>query len=250
MNDIIDFGQYKGQSFLKVPIGYLVFIETQINKDKINKKTYNKKRLKIIEHWLEERYLENDSYDKKKEWNIENQKSIKNSEKKVKEASVDIPEEIAIFIINTYGYDFSDKIAKEMEKQIKFNIFDNQEFTTLEKYFNLYPDKKDAISSILKECGTMGGLSESSRYIIENEHTTLIFSYFREITYKVDAIYTIEEHRQKSSAKRLLSSLNFIGSLYFDTKVTPLIHLLKNIGAHEVKVFQNKSSTQLILEVG
>jgi len=89
-------------------------------------------------------------------------------------------------------------------------------------------------------------------YVIKNYFKTLIFQSFDYELYRyaVSAIYTDENKRNQGSGRKLLTNLDFFGSLYFDTYTPELISLLKNIGAFEEEVFENKNSTQLVLDRG
>ncbi len=128
--------------------------------------------------------------------------------------------------------------------------FYNQDHITIEDYnkniSGLLPDLKN----IALKCGMVNGVSDYS-YIIENEHTILIYSVFpkRTCTYGVEVIFTDDKHRNKGSAKQLLKSLDFKASLYFDTYEDSLIHLVKELGGFEEPQFENKKSTELILNI-
>lgn len=122
MEKIINFGKHKGTTYLQAPIEYLVWLEKTINEDKAEGKVYDKNRLETIEYWLNERYLENDEYDKKEEWALEQEKA----EKPKRECASDInmnltPDDVANFIIGTYGYEFASFIADSIEAKTRID---------------------------------------------------------------------------------------------------------------------------------
>jgi len=121
---------------------------------------------------------------------------------------------------------------------------------TYEKYLQLNPNSENKLHDILIKCSMHRPIDPNS-FIIENKSTILIFQPFfdRKDTYAVSAIYTKQEDRNKGSAKKLLTNLNFSASLYFDTYNLQLINILKSLGAYEETIFKNKDSTQLILEI-
>jgi len=126
-----------------------------------------------------------------------------------------------------------------------------QKHLTYEDYIKENPSLKESIKNILEKCGMTRPISRNS-YVIKNDFTTLIFQPFDYELYRyaVSAIYTDENKRNQGSGRKLLTNLDFFGSLYFDTYTPELISLLKNIGAFEEEVFENKNSTQLVLDRG
>jgi len=125
-----------------------------------------------------------------------------------------------------------------------------QKHLTYEEYLKNNPHLKEQTKNILKKCGVTRPISQTS-YVIKNDFTILIFQPFDYNLYRyaVSAIYTDDSKRNQGSAKKLLSNLNFFGSLYFDTYTPELIHILKSIGGVEEEVFDSKDSTQLILNI-
>jgi|GEM_PF-5508422 len=128
--------------------------------------------------------------------------------------------------------------------------FYNQDHTTIEDYNKNISGLLHDLKNIAFKCGMVNGVSNYS-YIIENKHTILIFSVFpkRTSTYGVEVIFTDNKYRNKGSAKKLLKSLDFKASLYFDTYEESLIHLVKELGGFEESQFENKKSTELILNI-
>jgi len=115
MERIIDFGKHKGTSYLQVPIEYLIWLSETITKEKENGEVYDSKRLEIVDYWLEERYLEYDEFDKQDEWSTEYQK-IEETTKNTYNINMNLTaEDIAKFIIGTYGYDLASLIADEIK---------------------------------------------------------------------------------------------------------------------------------------
>ncbi|WP_457750195.1 hypothetical protein [Sulfurimonas sp.] len=139
---------------------------------------------------------------------------------------------------------------EELKSFIYEKCFTLQKHLTYEDYVKRNPSFKEKTQNILQKC-KMNRPIDPNSYVIENEFTILIFQPFDYELYRyaVSAIYTNENKRKQGSAKRLLSNLDFFGSLYFDTKTEELITLLKSIGAFEEEVFKNKDSTQLILDI-
>lgn len=137
-----------------------------------------------------------------------------------------------------------------LEKFIYEKAFLLQKHLTYKEYLKSNPLLKEKTQNILNKCGITKSIEEVS-YVIENDSTILIFLPFDYALYRyaVCAIYTDEENRNQGSAKKLLSSLDFFGSLYFDTDTPELISLLKSIGASEENVINNKPSSQFILDI-
>ena len=118
MKEIIDFGKYKGKTYLEVPIDYLVYMEKIINKDKLSGQTYDKDKLETIEYWLNERYIENDAYDKNEAWNLEQEKAQIKREEPKQEFTIKVsPDNIAKHMIQTYGNELSILIADSIKAQ-------------------------------------------------------------------------------------------------------------------------------------
>jgi len=114
MERIIDFGKHKGTSYLQVPIEYLIWLSETITKEKENGEVYDSKRLEIVDYWLEERYLDYDEFDKQREWSTEYQK-IEETTKNTHNINMNLTaEDIAKFIIGTYGYDLASLVANEI----------------------------------------------------------------------------------------------------------------------------------------
>jgi len=115
MERVINFGKHKGTTYLQVPIEYLIWLSETITKEKESGDKYDDKRLEIVNYWLEERYLEYDQYDKQDEWAIEHQK-IEENKKSTHNINMSLTsEDIAKFIIGTYGYDLASLIADDIK---------------------------------------------------------------------------------------------------------------------------------------
>ena len=124
MERVINFGKYKGTTWLQAPIEYLVWLSDTINRDISEGKTYDAKRLELVEYWLDERHIETDGYDKKEEWDLEEEKAHIN-DKPVHEINMNLsPTDIAKFIIGTYGYDFASIIAHDINIIVNDNVKD------------------------------------------------------------------------------------------------------------------------------
>jgi len=86
-----------------------------INKDISEGKIHDAKRLELVEYWLNERHIESDEYDKKEEWSLEEEKAHVNEEL-THDINMNLsPEDVAKFIIGTYGCEFASFIADEIK---------------------------------------------------------------------------------------------------------------------------------------
>ncbi len=111
MERIIDFGKHKGSSYLEVPIEYLSWLSETITKEKESGAIYDIKRLETIDYWIGERYLEYEQFDKEEEWATEHEK-IEEHTKSSHHINMNLtPQDVANFIIGTYGYDSASLIA-------------------------------------------------------------------------------------------------------------------------------------------
>ena len=139
---------------------------------------------------------------------------------------------------------------KELKKFIYEKCFFLQKHLTYEEYLKKNPSLEEKTKNILKECGTVK-YSPENTYVIEEGATILFFfpfDYERHI-YGVNAIYTDKDSRNQGSARRLLESLDFFGSLYFSTYTPALIELLKSLEAKEEDIIENKPESQFILDI-
>jgi len=139
---------------------------------------------------------------------------------------------------------------KEYESFIYEKCFFFQKHLTYEEYVRKNNLLKEKTEDILKKCGTTK-FNEEYTYIVENDSTILIFFPFDYAShlYGVNAIYTDEKSRNQGSARRLLKSLDFFGSLYFPTYTPELIGLLRSLGAKEENIIENKPESQFILDI-
>jgi len=117
MDEKIDFGKYRGASYLEVPIEYLVYMEKKIHQDREETGHYDSKRLETIEYWLDERYLENDEHDRREAWRLEHDKVKEVKPKPTKEISL-TSKDVAKFIIASYGRDFSLLVAEDIKSEL------------------------------------------------------------------------------------------------------------------------------------
>jgi len=125
MERVINFGKYKGTTWLQAPIEYLVWLFDSINKDISEGKIHNAKRLELVEYWLNERHLENDEYDKKEEWTLEEEKAHLN-DVPMYDVNMNLsPEDVAKFIIGTYGYDFASMVSNDINIIVSENTVDD-----------------------------------------------------------------------------------------------------------------------------
>ncbi len=125
MERIINFGKHKGTPYLQAPIEYLIWLSETITKEKESGAKYDENRLQIVDYWLEKRHLEYDEYDRQDEWAIEKEK-LEESKKNVHSINMSLtPEDIAKFLIGTYGYSLASIIADEI-KNITIDIDEPQ----------------------------------------------------------------------------------------------------------------------------
>lgn len=138
----------------------------------------------------------------------------------------------------------------EFKSLIYEKCFFLQKHLTYEEYLKKNPFLTERTKNILKKCGTTKYNPENT-YVIEQGDTILIFFPFdyQSRLYGVNAIYTDDENRNQGSARQLLKSLDFFGSLYFPTYSPELIGLLKSLGAKEENIIENKLESQFILHI-
>ena len=124
MERIINFGKHKGTTWLQAPIEYLVWLSDSINNDISEGKIHDAKRLELVEYWLNERYQETDAYDRKEEWTLEEEKAHLN-DVPAHDVNMNLsPEDVAKFIIGTYGYDFASIVAGDINMIVNDNVKD------------------------------------------------------------------------------------------------------------------------------
>jgi len=136
------------------------------------------------------------------------------------------------------------------KKFIYDKCFFLQKHLTYTEYLKKNPSSLEKIKNILEKSGTYKYDPENT-YIVEEGFTILIFFPFDPnlYLYGVNAIYTDEKNRKQGSARKLLESLDFFGSLYFPTYTSELIELLKSLGAKEENLIKNKPESQFILDI-
>lgn len=134
----------------------------------------------------------------------------------------------------------SKNLLNEYEKKIHITIDEYQK----NKKINF------DLEVVSKECGMLGDYSIYD-YIVCNNDTIMTYkkNSKRFDTFSVNCIYTKPNQRHKGSCKKLLQSLDFNSSLFFETYSQCLIRIVKDLGGYEENLWDNKSSTQLILNI-
>ncbi|MBU1658640.1 hypothetical protein KKG72_06255 [bacterium] len=93
----------------------MIWLEKSIHENISEGKVHNQELLEIVEHWLNERHIESDTHDRKEEWTLEEEKAHVKQEP-VHDVNMNLsPEDVAKFIIGTYGYEFASLIANEIK---------------------------------------------------------------------------------------------------------------------------------------
>lgn len=125
---------------------------------------------------------------------------------------------------------------------------------TIKDYLLKNPNEEKLVKKILKECGNSEPLNSfNNSYFIKNEYTYLIFrNYSKTIQnlYFVDALFTLDNKRNRGNAKILLRSLPKDLSFIFDTFSPPLMKVIKDLRGREISFFncsQNRKQFYLNL---